>query len=176
MRSLATLALPAMGHWGTCTPSTSSWTELSEVLCPTRHKIVLHSCQICSGFCVPQLLKLVYFSFYWKKWKGFIGFFLWHSVYMTPILCYLMRVTWVVLMSFCAPPRAKSWRRHCFTSNHLEHTEADFWPMYEPVSEKYVYSKFHSFTTDCVSEEYNKNHPFLSVCLYVCLSVRLFPF
>jgi len=25
----------------------------------------------------------------------------------------IMRVTWVVSMSFCASPRAKSWRRHC---------------------------------------------------------------
>ena len=30
-----------------------------------------------------------------------------------PISCYYVRATQVISMSFCAPPRAKSWRRHC---------------------------------------------------------------
>ena len=34
-----------------------------------------------------------------------IGLFLHHGVYLSPILCYYM--------SFCAPRRSKSWRRHC---------------------------------------------------------------
>ena len=36
------------------------------------------ACQMCSGFCVPQLLKLIYFSFFVEKNEkgiGPIGFF-----------------------------------------------------------------------------------------------------
>ena len=46
-----------------------------------------------SWFWVPQLLKLVYFSFYWKKWKARLYQIFCNSVYLTPYLCYFTCVT-----------------------------------------------------------------------------------
>jgi len=70
-----------------------------------------------SGFCASQLVKLVQFPFYSKKWKGGISEFFRNTVHKlacTPILCYFTCVAYVVSMSFCAPPPcAKSWRRYC---------------------------------------------------------------
>ena len=40
-----------------------------------------------SRFCVPQLLKLVYFSFYWKKRKRYVGFFVILRVWLALFRC-----------------------------------------------------------------------------------------
>jgi len=60
-------------------------------------------------FGILQLLKLVYFSFFFQKIKGYIGFFLQHGVYLTTILCCFTCVTCVSSTWFCG---AKPWRRH----------------------------------------------------------------
>jgi len=70
-----------------------------------RHSL---ACQMSSGFCVPHLLKLVYFSFYWKKWKWYITFFC-NTVYIWPIFCVILHVwLWLTLfrcrfVAFLAP-------------------------------------------------------------------------
>ena len=45
-----------------------------------------------------------------KKWKLHIDFCI--TVYIEALFCVIMCVARVISMSFCAPPRAKSWRRH----------------------------------------------------------------
>jgi len=64
------------------------------------------------SICIPQSLKLVQFSFYWKNERAY-RLFLYHGVYLSPILCYYMCVTEVTSMSFCAPSQARSWQCHC---------------------------------------------------------------
>jgi len=107
--------------WGTGVhappPSTSNNLFCSASLWsyrPTQYDSNL-LCEISSIFAhPPQLLKLVHFSFYRKRIKRQYRVFLYHGIYLSPILCYYMCVTSVTSLSFCAPPRAKSCQRHCW--------------------------------------------------------------
>jgi len=58
------------------------------------------------------LLFINYFIFHFieKNEKGISDSFV---TQCSHILCYFTYVTQVISMSFCGPPRAKSWRRRC---------------------------------------------------------------
>jgi len=96
------LASPAMEHWGACPPQL----PITYFFLPHFGSIKVLSRSLVSNVFrilrIPQLLKSVCFSFCWKKWNGYIGFF-GNTAYIwpTPVLCDFARVICVISMSFC---------------------------------------------------------------------------
>ena len=61
------IGVASYGALGHVPPSTSS--NFYASICSYKSMKAICHVKMFSGFCVPQLLKLVYFSFYWKKMK-----------------------------------------------------------------------------------------------------------
>jgi len=70
---------------------------------------------------IPLLLKLVYFSYYWKNERVY-RIFLVTWCLSKPYLCYFTYVTKHISALYCARPHTTSWRRHCSPPHIINHT------------------------------------------------------